>query len=144
MTYPTHFVNCDSNFQEKPISIDRMLVKSKPMKKLCEYEGRGLPENVKSDCWNDVDETEYACSVSLIILWSINIKSFLSLRKFFNVSISGEKENHVENEPSRSWECHHWQLRPHLQTWRIQDQEDRGPGSVQDSVNTSEISFSFY
>ena len=50
--------------QEKPISIDRMLVKSKPMKKLCEYEGRGLPENVKSDCWNDVDETEYACSVS--------------------------------------------------------------------------------
>ena len=41
-----------------------MLVKSKPMKKLCEYEGRGLPENVKSDCWNDVDETEYACSVS--------------------------------------------------------------------------------
>ena len=40
-----------------------MLVKSKPMKKLCEYEGRGLPENVKSDCWNDVDETEYACSV---------------------------------------------------------------------------------
>ena len=52
------------NLQEKPISIDRMLVKSKPMKKLCEYEGRGLPENVKSDCWNDVDETEYACSVS--------------------------------------------------------------------------------
>ena len=51
-------------FKEKPISIDRMLVKSKPMKKLCEYEGRGLPENVKSDCWNDVDETEYACSVS--------------------------------------------------------------------------------
>ena len=45
-----------------------MLVKSKPMKKLCEYEGRGLPENVKSDCWNDVDETEYACSVSMELL----------------------------------------------------------------------------
>ena len=43
-----------------------MLVKSKPMKKLCEYEGRGLPENVKSDCWNDVDETEYACSVGIL------------------------------------------------------------------------------
>ena len=26
--------------QEKPISIDRMLVKSRPMKKLCEHEGR--------------------------------------------------------------------------------------------------------
>ena len=36
------------------------------MKKLCEYEGRGLPENVKSDCWNDVDETEYACSVGIL------------------------------------------------------------------------------
>lgn len=47
--------------QEKPISIDRMLVKSKPMKKLCEYEGRPLPDTYKSDCWNDVDETEFAC-----------------------------------------------------------------------------------
>merc|ERR1711915_750060 len=42
-----------------------MLVKSKPMKRLCEYEGRGLPDDAKSDCWNDVDETEYACSVSV-------------------------------------------------------------------------------
>merc|ERR1711997_1053194 len=58
--------------QEKPISIDRMLVKSKPMKKLCEYEGRGLPENVKSDCWNDVDETEYACSEKKRIMLRMN------------------------------------------------------------------------
>merc|ERR1711936_1537331 len=48
--------------QEKPISIDRMLVKSRPMKKLCEHEGRALPKGAKSDCWNDVDETEYACT----------------------------------------------------------------------------------
>jgi len=47
--------------QAKPISIDRMLVKSKPMKKLCEHEGRALPSGYKSDCWNDVDETEFAC-----------------------------------------------------------------------------------
>jgi len=47
--------------QGKPISIDKMLVKSRPMKKLCEYEGRPLPEEYKSDCWNDVDETEFAC-----------------------------------------------------------------------------------
>merc|ERR1711963_1050909 len=58
--------------QEKPISIDRMLVESKPMKKLCEYEGRGLPENVKSDCWNDVDETEYACSEKKRIMLRMN------------------------------------------------------------------------
>jgi len=47
--------------QEKPISVDRMLVKSRPIKKLCEWEGRRLPEDYKSDCWNDVDETEFAC-----------------------------------------------------------------------------------
>merc|ERR1711862_1003522 len=103
--------------QEKPISIDRMLVKSKPMKKLCEYEGRGLPENVKSDCWNDVDETEYACSEKKRIMLRMNPP--------------GHENAIIDNYV-------------HLQTWRIQDQEDRGSGSVQDSVNTSEISFSFY
>ena len=76
--------------QEKPISIDRMLVKSKPMKKLCEYEGRGLPENVKSDCWNDVDETEYACSVSFDFEVTVCTVSCY---------ISGEEENNVEDEP---------------------------------------------
>merc|ERR1712018_316822 len=54
--------------QEKPISIDRMLVKSRPMKKLCEHEGRALPKGAKSDCWNDVDETEYACTEKKRIL----------------------------------------------------------------------------
>merc|ERR1712141_588450 len=46
--------------QEKPISLEGMIVKAKPLDALCEHEGRGLPENYKSDCWNDVDETEYA------------------------------------------------------------------------------------
>ena len=41
-----------------------MIVKSRAMKKLCEYEGRPLPDDYKSDCWNDVDETEYACQVN--------------------------------------------------------------------------------
>ena len=44
-----------------------MIVKSRPMKKLCEYEGRPLPDDYKSDCWNDVDETEYACQVQNMI-----------------------------------------------------------------------------
>ena len=48
-----------------------MLVKAKPIKKLCEYDGR-LPENVKSDCWNDVDETEYACSEKKRIMLRMN------------------------------------------------------------------------
>ena len=49
--------------QEKPISLEGMIVKAKPLDALCEHEGRGLPDEYKSDCWNDVDETEYACSV---------------------------------------------------------------------------------
>ena len=30
--------------QEKPISLEGMLVKAKPLKKLCEFEGRPLPQ----------------------------------------------------------------------------------------------------
>ena len=99
-----------------------MLVKSKPMKKLCEYEGRGLPENVKSDCWNDVDETEYACSVGNTITISI---------KFFYVHyFPGEEENYAPHEAPWPRERHHRQLRAHLQARGVQDQEDRGSGSV--------------
>ena len=54
--------------QEKPISLEGMIVKAKPLDALCEHEGRGLPENYKSDCWNDVDETEYACQEKKRIL----------------------------------------------------------------------------
>lgn len=54
--------------QEKPISLEGMIVKAKPLKKLCEHEGRPLPSDYKSDCWNDVDETDYACSEKKRIL----------------------------------------------------------------------------
>ena len=54
--------------QEKPISLEGMIVKAKPLDALCEHEGRGLPDEYKSDCWNDVDETEYACSEKKRIL----------------------------------------------------------------------------
>ncbi len=39
-----------------------MIVKAKPLKNLCEHEGRPLPDDYKSDCWGDVDETDYACT----------------------------------------------------------------------------------
>ena len=45
-----------------------MIVKAKSLDALCEYEGRPLPEDYKSDCWNDVDETEYACQEKKRIL----------------------------------------------------------------------------
>ena len=57
------------------------------MKKLCEHEGRGLPDNAKSDCWNDVDETEYACSVSS--------GKYLGINHNIVSDFTGEEENHA-------------------------------------------------
>jgi len=48
--------------QYKPKSFDDMLVKSRPLAKLCEFKGRPLPADYKSDCYGDVDETEFACA----------------------------------------------------------------------------------
>ncbi|XP_072393212.1 uncharacterized protein [Diabrotica undecimpunctata] len=45
----------------KPTGFDKMIVKAKPLKKLCEFEGKPLPEDYKSDCYQDVDESDYAC-----------------------------------------------------------------------------------
>lgn len=45
----------------KPTGFDKLIVKAKPLKKLCEFEGKPLPEDYKSDCYQDVDESDYAC-----------------------------------------------------------------------------------
>lgn len=58
--------------QEKPTGFDKMLVKSKPLNKLCEFDGRPLPEDYKSDCYNDVDESEFACAEKKRILIRLN------------------------------------------------------------------------
>jgi len=47
--------------QEKPNGMVNMLVKSKPLSKLCEYQGQELPEQYRSDCYGNVDETVWAC-----------------------------------------------------------------------------------
>jgi len=47
--------------QDKPVSLEGMIVKARPLKALCQYQGRPLPDEIVSDCWNDVDETEFAC-----------------------------------------------------------------------------------
>jgi ATP-dependent DNA helicase 2 subunit 2 len=47
--------------QHKPTGVDKMLVTARPLSKLCELEGLPKPADYKSDCYNDVDETEYAC-----------------------------------------------------------------------------------
>ena len=56
--------------QTKPTGFDNMIVKARPLKKLCEFEGGQLPETYKSDCYNDVDETDFACKEKLrIMVW---------------------------------------------------------------------------
>lgn len=55
-----HFHNFDSESRAKPLH------------KLCEFEGNPLPEDYKSDCYQDVDESNYACKEKYRIMVSIN------------------------------------------------------------------------
>ncbi|XP_058796206.1 uncharacterized protein LOC131667046 [Phymastichus coffea] len=45
----------------KPTGFDKMIVKAKPLSRLCQFEGGPIPKDYKSDCYNDVDESDYAC-----------------------------------------------------------------------------------
>lgn len=47
--------------QEKPADMDKMIVKAQPLDRLCQFGGRPKPKNEPSDCYNDVDESEFAC-----------------------------------------------------------------------------------
>jgi len=47
-----------------------MIVRAKPLSKLCEF-GMPLPEDYKSDCYDDVDETDYACKEKSRIMVSV-------------------------------------------------------------------------
>ncbi|XP_011314907.1 uncharacterized protein [Fopius arisanus] len=47
--------------QHKPTGFEKMIVRAKPLSRLCQFAGGPIPEDYKSDCYNDVDETEYAC-----------------------------------------------------------------------------------
>ncbi|RWS03866.1 hypothetical protein B4U79_01980 [Dinothrombium tinctorium] len=58
--------------QEKPKDMSKMIVKSRPLEALCEYEGKGVPKNSIPDCYNDIDESEYACAEKQRILLRIN------------------------------------------------------------------------
>lgn len=48
--------------QDKPVDMSKMIVKAIPLDKLCEYGPNNVPKNARSDCYNDVDESEYACA----------------------------------------------------------------------------------
>lgn len=46
--------------------------RAKPLHKLCEFEGNPLPDDYKSDCYQDVDESNYACKEKYRIMVSMN------------------------------------------------------------------------
>lgn len=48
--------------QERIYDDTNLIVKSRPLSKLCEYNGKGKPNNKHSDCYNDIDESELACA----------------------------------------------------------------------------------
>lgn len=68
--------------QHKPIGFEKMLVKARPLSRLCQFEGRPIPEDYKSDCYNDVDETEYACKEKYRIM--VSVKFIYSPAKSLN------------------------------------------------------------
>ena len=58
--------------QEKPADLSKMIVQARPLDKLCEFGGTKLPKNYASDCYNDIDESDYACAEKERILLRIN------------------------------------------------------------------------
>lgn len=58
--------------QDKPTDLDKMIVQARPLDKLCEFGGSKLPKDYKSDCYNDIDESDYACAEKERILMRIN------------------------------------------------------------------------
>nr|XP_022905030.1 uncharacterized protein LOC111417082 isoform X2 [Onthophagus taurus] len=57
---------------EKPTGFDKLIVRARPLKKLCEFEGKPLPEDYKSDCYKDIDESDFACKEKYRIMKSIH------------------------------------------------------------------------
>lgn len=58
--------------QEKPTDLNKMIVQARPLDKLCEFGGTKMPKGYHSDCYNDIDESDYACAEKERILLRIN------------------------------------------------------------------------
>ncbi|KAH1003183.1 uncharacterized protein LOC109536561 isoform X1 [Dendroctonus ponderosae] len=56
----------------KPTGMDKLIVKAKPLGKLCEFEGGPIPDDYKSDCYQDVDESSYACKEKYRIMMRLS------------------------------------------------------------------------
>lgn len=87
--------------QHKPIGFEKMLVKARPLSRLCQFEGRPIPEDYKSDCYNDVDETEYACKEKYRIMVSVEFtrdRDKLRVRKLSEVKTRWLLKNQHNNQ----------------------------------------------
>ncbi|XP_037927609.1 uncharacterized protein LOC119662125 [Teleopsis dalmanni] len=58
--------------RRKPTSMEKIIVKSQPLYKLCEFQGQPLPDDYKPDCYLNVDESEYACKEKYRIMKRIS------------------------------------------------------------------------
>ncbi|XKL64569.1 hypothetical protein PGB90_004655 [Kerria lacca] len=56
----------------KPKGFDKLYVHARPLSKLCEFDGQPPPKDYKSDCYHDVDETEYACKEKYRIMMRLH------------------------------------------------------------------------
>lgn len=63
-------------------------LRARSLKKLCEYEGKPLPEDYKSDCYQDVDESDYACKEKYRIMVSLDFLSIKASVRFDGTQIT--------------------------------------------------------
>lgn len=59
--------------QHKPKNMEKLIVRAVPLERLCEFDGQSMPEDRESDCYNDIDETDYACAEKQRIMVSLLI-----------------------------------------------------------------------
>ncbi|KDR14901.1 uncharacterized protein LOC110834086 isoform X1 [Zootermopsis nevadensis] len=87
--------------QRKPTGFDKMIVQARPLSKLCEHGGNGLPPDYKSDCYNDVDESEYACKEKYRIMMRLYPPGSEDAEKHFpdGFSYKGKKSVAYKKKP---------------------------------------------
>lgn len=62
--------------QHKPKNMEKLIVRAVPLDKLCEFDGEKIPKDSESDCYNDIDETDYACAEKQRIMVGVETFSF--------------------------------------------------------------------
>lgn len=72
--------------QEKQADFDKMIVKARPLDSLCQYGSKPKPKGATSDCYNDIDETKFACIEKKRFLVSLQPSTAMSRQSSSEVS----------------------------------------------------------